>query len=72
MRLKRLLKPIPMIVSFTCFLLPNLLGCAANKIEAILESKSGYFPNGLTVEGQRFEGEYYLLSKEAYEAMLGL
>jgi hypothetical protein len=35
----------------------------------VIQSKSGYFPAGMTVDGDRWEGEYYILSREAYEAM---
>jgi hypothetical protein len=41
-----------------------------NNATPVLQSKSGYFPNGLTIDGVRWEGEFYLLSSEAYEALL--
>jgi hypothetical protein len=46
-------------------------GCkSANSTTAVLQNKSGYFPDGLEINGQPWEGSYYVISKEAYEALM--
>jgi hypothetical protein len=56
---------------FCCTLLFTtvLSGCAVNSATTVIQHKSGYFPEGLTIDGTFWSGEYYVLSAEAYEAM---
>ena len=46
-----------------------LSGCAVNSPQTVIQNKSGYFPEGLIIDGTFWAGEYYVLSSEAYEAM---
>jgi hypothetical protein len=45
-------------------------GASDPTTQPVLQSRSGYFKNGMSVNGEKWEGEYYILSAEAYEALM--
>lgn len=49
----------------------SFCGCrAASSTTAVLQNRSGYFPAGVEINGEKWEGEFYVLSGEAYRAMM--
>lgn len=57
-------------MTLICIALFGMLcnGCGSRN-KAVLQSRSGYFPEGVQINGVQWDGEYYLLSGDAYRAM---
>lgn len=60
-----------MMLLITLLCVMSFSGCkAASSTTAVLQSRSGYFPEGVEINGEKWDGEYYLISGEAYRAMM--
>lgn len=70
MRCVKPLKIIPKTFYCTLLLVTALSGCASpNASKAVHQSRSAYFPEGVVINGEKWEGAFYVLSAEAYTEM---
>lgn len=60
-----------MMLLFMLLCVMSCSGCrTGSSTTAVLQSRSGYFPSGVEINGEQWEGEFYVLSGEAYRAMM--